>query len=364
MKFRKGQEKGRKEKREKEKKQRANFLDKFYFSFYKILPKRYKEKIKALLIYSNIKIKDWKWLGFFTSYGIFCSLIGFAFTFLILKFPISFCVICAILILLTSHLIPYYLLVVSADRRARYIEEVLPDVLQTTSANLRAGMPLSVAFWQSANPELGPMAEEINRVSAEIFAGKSFVQAIEDMSKRVKSNVLRRVSTLISEGVKAGGNMADLLDGIAENLRSMKNIKDEISAKVKGYYASILFGVSIGTPLLLALALNLVANIQLMTQQLSSMFEEVPPTTPMMQIPLASMVLGFLRGGGTTIDLSLLELYAYVVIATSSIFGGVLVSVVIHGKEIKSIKYIPLLLGVSIALFLIFRMLLRTLVFL
>jgi len=369
MKLKEFGKKGKKVEKERKKKGegeggaiRAKPMEKLYLKFYKILPNKYKERVGKLLVYSNIKIEDWRWLGFFNSYGFFSSLVFFFFSFLILKSNLLLCSLYFLLIFLAFHLVPYYLLVLSADRRARYIEDVLPDVLQTTSANLRAGMPLSIAFWQSANPELGPMAEEINRVSAEIFAGKSFVQAIDDMSKRVKSTILLRVAALIGEGVKAGGNMADLLDGIAENLRSMKGIREEISAKVKGYYASILFGISIGTPLLLALALNLVANIQVMTQQMGTIFQEVPPTTTIMQIPLAGMVLAFLKGGTTTIDIALLELYAYIVIVASSVFGGVLVSVVIHGKEISSIKYIPLLLGISLVLFFIFRILLKSII--
>ncbi|MCW1306729.1 MAG: type II secretion system F family protein, partial [Candidatus Nanoarchaeia archaeon] len=261
-------------------------------------------------------------------------------------------------IFLGFQLFTYYLLVFSADRRARYIEDMLPDVLQTTSANLRAGMPLPIAFWQSAPKEVGPMAEEIHRVSSEIFAGKSFVEAISEMSERVNSTILRRVASLIAEGVRGGGNIADLLDSIAENLRNMKNIREESSAKVKGYYASILFGIAIGTPLLLALSLNLISSIYSMSTQ----FREYQiPLSAITKVPLASLIIGFIQGGGK-IDLSILEIYAYLVIASSSIFGGILVSVVIHGKEIKFLKYsLPLLL-LSLVLFFVFRTIITSLV--
>lgn len=328
-----------------------------YYFFYRLTPQGYKERISKLLVYGDIKIRVERWIGFSFTYGLALSIVTAPLLFFLTRNLIISLVFIPIAFL-GFQLFTYYLLVFSADRRARYIEDMLPDVLQTTSANLRAGMPLAIAFWQSAPKEVGPMAEEIHRVSSEIFAGKSFVEAISEMSERVNSAILRRVASLIAEGVRGGGNIADLLDSIAENLRNMKNIRDESSAKVKGYYASILFGIAIGTPLLLALSLNLIGSIYLMSTQFRGY---QIPTTAITKVPLASLIIGFIEGGGR-IDVSVLEIYAYLVIVSSSIFGGILVSVVIHGKEIKFVKYsIPLLI-LSLVLFFIFKALVSSVV--
>src|SRR3990167_8745149 len=102
--------------------------------------------------------------------------------------------------------------------RIKKIEDVFPDFLQLMASNLRAGMTIDRAMLLSARPEFAPLDSEILNVGKDITTGKSVESALLGMSKRIKSEKIDKTIFLIISGIRAGGNLAILLEQTASGL--------------------------------------------------------------------------------------------------------------------------------------------------
>src|SRR3989338_6809383 len=61
----------------------------------------------------------------------------------------------------------YLLLDIKTYKRRQEIEDVLPDFLQLTASNIRAGMIIDKAMWYAVRPRFGILAREIEMAAKE-----------------------------------------------------------------------------------------------------------------------------------------------------------------------------------------------------
>src|SRR6056297_2737992 len=100
----------------------------------------------------------------------------------------------------------YYMRIsMKASSRVGEMEKVFPDFLQLMSSNLRAGMTVERAFISSARPELSPLNEEIRETGRDVATGKDISVAFRDMAKRIDSEEINNIVSLIISGLRTGG---------------------------------------------------------------------------------------------------------------------------------------------------------------
>jgi tight adherence protein B len=115
---------------------------------------------------------------------------------------------------------PVALLVAARERRSRILSEQLPEALDMMARSLRAGHALSSAFQLVAEEMPEPICVEFARAFEEQRLGMPLERAVREMGARAPSNgdlKLFAVSTLIQK--ETGGNLAEILDGIATTVR-------------------------------------------------------------------------------------------------------------------------------------------------
>ncbi|MBI2670850.1 type II secretion system F family protein, partial [Candidatus Woesearchaeota archaeon] len=250
-----------------------------YKIFTKIIPKRFREEYVDLLKYSNIKIDAETLLGFliFFGFGLGLGLAFFpAFVYKINYFLSAFTIFIALEILIFTWLN------LKADKKSRFVENILPDFLQLMSSNLRAGMTTDRALLLSAREEFGPFQEEINRLGKEISTGKEIDKALIDLSHRIKSDKLEKTVLLLVNGIRSGGELADLLDQTASNLMSQKVVEEKVRSNVLLYVIFIFVAICFGAPLLFGLSTYLV---EVFAKNLASV--ELPADVSAAQLPFA-----------------------------------------------------------------------------
>lgn len=305
-----------------------------------IFPRKIKNAYKNLLGYSSLKIVPEKFIGFVTLFGLGLALaiafdLGAAF-----DFPFLFTFIaCFIVIEITVYL----WLLLSVDARASFIEKVLPDCLQLMASNLRAGLTPDKALLLSSRSEFGPLSEEINRVGREVTAGKDIDLALMETTKRVKSEKYGKTMMLIISGLRSGGELAPLLEQTSRNLRSEEFVEEKIRSNVKMYVIFIFAAVGLGAPLLFGLSSFLV---EVITDILSAV--EMPKTTSL-DIPLTLSKISISPG--------FVKTYIIISLITTSIFGSLILGLISKGEEKKGIKFIPLLIAVTLVVFFTVRLL-------
>jgi len=115
---------------------------------------------------------------------------------------------------------PFVILLAARERRSRLLSEQLPEALDMMARSLRAGHALSSAFQLVADEMPEPICVEFARAFEEQRLGMPLERAVREMGARAPSNgdlKIFAVSTVIQK--ETGGNLAEILDGIAATVR-------------------------------------------------------------------------------------------------------------------------------------------------
>lgn len=106
------------------------------------------------------------------------------------------------------------------ERRSRALSEQLPEALDMMARSLRAGHALTSAFQLVATEMPEPISIEFARAFEQQRLGMPLERAVREMAARAPSNgdlKIFAVSTVIQK--ETGGNLAEILDGIASTIR-------------------------------------------------------------------------------------------------------------------------------------------------
>jgi len=225
-------------------------------------------------------------------------------------------------------------------RRKLSVEEVLPDFLQLTSANLRAGMPIDRALWFAVRPRFGVLAKEIEDVAKRTLAGESLDQALLNFARKYDSNILSRSIYLLNEGMEAGGDVGDLLNKIAINITEMRGMRKEMAANVMTYVIFISFASMVAAPALFGLSSELLTIVQSIAKDVASSGGS------------AAMSGGIsINIKEDTIKLTDYKIFAYLCLAISSTFSAIIVSTIKKGNVKEGLQYIPIFVFVSVIVY-------------
>ena len=319
---------------------------------YLLTPKKYRDFFKNQIMYAGIKEAATNrivGMSFFLTIILFIvsSMIFFLFGFGLEGFLLGGGVGFAVVIL------TYLIFMFIADARASQIEKVLPDALQLISANVRAGMTVDRAIWLSARPEFGVLEEEIKMVGARTMGGKTLKAALTEMTKTVKSTILDRTIKLLLEGIESGGELAHLLEEVANNVRVTQTLKKEIKASVMTYSIFILFAAVIAAPFLFSISIFFVDT---MTNLWGS--ADLGTAVTGSTMGMGSM---FQKAKGPQILASDLYWFSVAVLSVTSFFGSLTIGLIQTGKEKNGLRLIPGLFIGSISILTIASMVVKML---
>ena len=302
---------------------RMNLYKKIGWALGNNLANRSKKKLR----YAGININPYAWNGFILSFGLLFGILFFIISYIFVNIVYSIIiglVIGGVTILLMSISIDILI-----DKRKRFVESILPDVLSILSINLRGGLTLEEALLAAGKPEFGFFSSDISEMAREIHSGKTLESAIKELKLKINSLVLHRILNLINEGVKSGGEIAIILEKSADSLRRTKLLKEEVKASVTGYFWFIILASSVAAPLLFS----------------STFFLEKMLLT---FIPAVKVPYRFIP---KAIPLNIVSNFFLLNISIIGFFGGLLAGVIIKGKEKYGVKYIPIILILSFSIF-------------
>jgi hypothetical protein len=143
---------------------------------------------------------------------------------------------------------------------------------------------------------------------------------------------------LITEGLEKGGELASLLDQLADDIVNTNVLKKEVAAQVGMYAIFIFFAAGIGAPLLYSVSTTLIQSMV----KISSMTNLQPvPQTQVGTIQLKKI----------EIDVNMIIIYELSALAVTSLFGGMLIGLLKEGTEKAGIKIVPILLVLNFVIF-------------
>jgi len=225
------------------------------------------------------------------------------------------------------------------------VEAVLADFLQLTSANVRAGMTIDKALWFAIRPRFGILAKEIEQVAKETMTGKPLEVALMEFAEKYNSKLLRSSMSLLVEGLKAGGEIGNLLNRIASNIQETEILRKEMAANVMTYVIFISFATLLAAPFLMALSYQLLAVINKISAQLASQsINNVGSGVG------GGLMIGFSK---ETIKPSDFKIFAIGMLSITSAFSSMIITTIRKGDVKAGLKNIPLFILITVVLFLI-----------
>ncbi|RMD49657.1 MAG: pilus assembly protein TadB [Alphaproteobacteria bacterium] len=107
-----------------------------------------------------------------------------------------------------------------AKKRLALFEEQLPEAVELMVRSLRVGHPLISAFNIVAKEIPDPLGTEFGMVADEAAYGRDLSEALKEMAERVGLQDLRFLAVAVAIQQKSGGNLAEVLEGLAKVIRS------------------------------------------------------------------------------------------------------------------------------------------------
>lgn len=115
-----------------------------------------------------------------------------------------------------------------ANQRSQAFENKFPETIDYISRALRAGHSLTSAIGMVGKEFPDPIGQEFKTVSDEMAFGIPFKDAIGQLADRVKSNDVSFFVISLMIQHEAGGNLTELLDGLATTIRKRFKLRGKI----------------------------------------------------------------------------------------------------------------------------------------
>jgi len=107
-----------------------------------------------------------------------------------------------------------------AGKRMAMIEEQLPDAVELMVRSLRVGHPFSNAISIVSKEIKDPLASEFGVIADESAYGRDVGEALKDMAERLDMQDLRFLAVAVTIQQQSGGNLAEILAGLAKVIRA------------------------------------------------------------------------------------------------------------------------------------------------
>lgn len=107
-----------------------------------------------------------------------------------------------------------------AAKRMGLIEEQLPDAVELMVRSLRVGHPFNSTIQIVSQEIADPLAGEFGFISDEVAYGRDIGEALKDMAERIDMQDLRFLAVAVSIQQQSGGNLAEILAGLAQVIRA------------------------------------------------------------------------------------------------------------------------------------------------
>ncbi len=107
-----------------------------------------------------------------------------------------------------------------AKKRISMIEEQLPDAVELMVRSLRVGHPFSSAISIVSKEIADPLATEFGVIADEAAYGRDVGEALRHMAERLDLQDLRFLAVAVTIQQQSGGNLAEILAGLAKVIRA------------------------------------------------------------------------------------------------------------------------------------------------
>ena len=152
----------------------------------------------------------------------------------------------------------------------------------------------------------------------------------------------------ITTGINSGGELSELLEQTSNNLKRQEIVEKKVRSSVLMYFIFIFVAVGVGAPALYSLSSFLV---EILT-------EKIAIEIPQQSLAQTSLPMSFSKPNITT---QFTLTYTIISLITSSILSSLVLGLIGKGKESAGMKYIPILIALTLTIFFITKIMIKSL---
>jgi len=179
----------------------------------------FEKRLRLAMLRADLRLRPAEWVAVCAASSIAAGTLGLTAT----RHTLA-----GLVLSLLGLLVPLLVLQSRQASRLRRFDAQLPDALMLLTASLRAGHSFSQAMQTVAAELPPPLAAEFAWASGEAALGVPLETALSRMTGRVPSPDLDLVVTAILIQLPLGGNLAEVLDAIADTIRERVRLAGEV----------------------------------------------------------------------------------------------------------------------------------------
>ena len=107
-----------------------------------------------------------------------------------------------------------------AKKRMSLLEEQLPDAVELMVRSLRVGHPFSSAIGNVSKEVADPLGTEFGVIADEASYGRDIAESLKAFAERMDNQDLRFLAVAVTIQQQSGGNLAEILEGLAKVIRA------------------------------------------------------------------------------------------------------------------------------------------------
>jgi len=127
------------------------------------------------------------------------------------------------------------LLILWEERVRGRIDEMLPRFLEDVAESQEAGMTLLKALEASSKRDYGPITRELRLLTAQLTWGVEFEAAFSSFSKRIDTEMTVKVTVLLLEAMRLGGDLKATFNSTASFVREVIQLRNERESQLRPF---------------------------------------------------------------------------------------------------------------------------------
>ncbi|GEM_PF-1128476 len=223
-------------------------------------------------------------------------------------------------------ILPLAIVMYINDMYVSNIEDNIPIALRALADTVASGIPLPRAIEVIARGRYGALSLEMRNVVSQILLGKTFEEAIQYLSRKFPTPIIKRFVTILIEAYRSGGRVAQVLHAAANVMSSIRAFETEKRTRLKPY-VSLLYMITYIYVLVGALIVyGFVESIETMAAKAS----------------------GFLQVAITTEEAASLLHFGLLV---QCIISGAIIGKILRGRAVLGIPHMLIMLSTATVLY-------------
>jgi flagellar protein FlaJ len=144
--------------------------------------------------------------------------------------PMNIVILAFLLIIMPPGFFNFY-----ETRRVSRLEAEFPAMVRDISLSVKSGMTLKGAMSMAAGGQYGALTKAIKQMDNMISWGVSFDDALLHFARKYPTVLIRRTVFTLIEASRMGGQLGEILEGIATDVEETKALEKRRNSETKPY---------------------------------------------------------------------------------------------------------------------------------